>query len=263
MDAVQVVEFLVRVAGTGAIVILVVELAARAGPAFGGIFAGLPIVLGPGYFFLLRDQPLAFVVDSALLSLLSLTATQMFLLIYVIAPARLAPVSTLALAATVWILTALLLGAVEPGIATGGVSFALATLLAWRLGRGFVRPQAGRAGQRSFLLLLLRGLAAGLLVGLISILSSTFGSRLSGALLAFPIGFATIGLSLHRDLGVIAVTRTAHASLFGMTSLAVFCITLALVLQPLGASIGFLLAIAMSVGSAAFALALTRRLGGG
>ena len=262
MDAVQVVEFLVRVAGTGAIVILVVELAARAGPAFGGIFAGLPIVLGPGYFFLLRDQPLAFVVDSALLSLLSLTATQMFLLIYVIAPARLAPLSTLALAATVWILTALLLGAIEPGIATGGVSFALATLLAWRLGRGFVRPQAGRAGRRSFLLLL-RGLAAGLLVGLISILSSTFGSRLSGALLAFPIGFATIGLSLHRDLGVIAVTRTAHASLFGMTSLAVFCITLALVLQPLGASIGFLLAIAMSVGSAAFALALTRRLGGG
>lgn len=254
-------EFLVRVAMTAIIVIVVVELAARAGPAFGGIIAGLPIVLGPGYYFMLREQPPAYVADAVLLSLAALTATQIFLLTYVLAPARLSPLPTVALAAFLWIVTIMLLGTVEPSLLTGALSFVVVTPVAWLIGRGFLGPVAGLQGRRSYRLLLMRGIAAGILVGIVSLLSSEFGSRVSGALFAFPIGFATIGLSLHRDLGAITVARTAHASLLGMTSLAVFCIAMTLGVEPLGATAGFLLALVMSLGSATLGLVATRYLG--
>lgn len=255
------VELLVRTAATAAVVILVVQLAARAGPAIGGVIAGLPIVLGPGYFFLLREQPPAFVADAATGSLISLSATQIFLFVYIVAAARFAPLTTLVLAALAWGLAAAFLGLFDPGIVFGSLSFALVTLVARNIGRSFVTPVLPAKVRRSHGLTLLRGIAAGLLVGLVSLGSSAFGTVLAGALMAFPIGFSAIGLSLHRDLGAAMAARTAHASLYGLTSLAAFCVTLALSLELLGATAAFLLSLAMSGVTTMIGLALTRRFG--
>lgn len=255
------IELLVRTLATAGIVILVVQFAAKAGPAVGGVVAGLPIVLGPGYFFLLREQPADFVADAATGSLISLSATQVFLFVYIVAAARFPPFATLALAALAWGVAALFLGRFDPGLTFGILSFAIVTFAARSIGRSFVRPVLPTKARRAHALLLLRGIAAGLLVGLVSVGSSAFGTALSGALMAFPIGFSAIGLSLHRDLGAAMVARTAHASLFGLSSLAVFCVTLALSLGPLGSTAAFLLSLAMSCATTMIGLALTRRFG--
>jgi hypothetical protein len=261
IDPQLVIELLVRTLATAAVVILVVQIAAKAGPAVGGVVAGLPIVLGPGYFFLLREQPPAFVADAATGSLLSLSATQIFLFVYIVAAARFAPFATLALAALAWSLAAAFLGLFDPGLVFGSLSFMLVTLAARTIGRSFVKPVLPSKAGRARGLLLLRGIAAGLLVGLVSLGSSTFGTVFSGALMAFPIGFSAIGLSLHRDLGAAMAVRAAHAGLYGLTSLAVFCVTLALSLAPLGATLAFFLSLAMSGVTTMIGLALTRRFG--
>lgn len=258
-------ELLIRAVATAAIVLLVVEFATRAGPVAGGILAGLPIVLGPGYFFLLRDQPPAFVADAALGSLVSLSATQMFLLGYVIASTFFGPPATLALAASAWALSAALLTMFDPGLAVGILLFAVAMGTARMLGRRFVgtSPLTTRGKPRR--LILPRAVAAGLLVSLVSLSSSTLGTSVSGALMAFPIGFSAIGYSLHRDHGATMVARTAHASLYGLISLAVFCVTLFVALtadelfDPTGA---FLLSLAMSCLTTMMGFSFTRRRSG-
>src|SRR5690606_39456127 len=81
-------ELLVRVCATGFVVVFVAWLAARLGPVAGGILVGLPIVLAPGFFFMLREQPPAFVAAAAAGALFSLAGTQVFLGAYVAAASR-------------------------------------------------------------------------------------------------------------------------------------------------------------------------------
>ena len=254
-------ELLVRTLATAAIVISVVLVAARAGPAIGGVLVGLPIVLAPGYFFLLREQSADFVAHAATGSLVSLSATQVFLFVYIVAARRLAPVTTLALAALAWAGASFLLGLFGPGLVAGSLCFAFVTVVARRIGRGCVVPVAPASPRRAFALLILRGVVAGLLVAVVSLSSSAFGTVLSGALMAFPVGFSAIGFSLHRDFGAAMAARTAYASLYGLTSLAVFCLALALALGHLPSPHAFFLALAMSVATTMIGLALTRRFG--
>lgn len=72
------------------LVVVCVSLAAvRLGPKIGGVLAGMPIVLGPGYFFMIREQSEQFVANASLGSLQAMLATLMFCLGYVLLAPRL------------------------------------------------------------------------------------------------------------------------------------------------------------------------------
>ena len=223
-------ELLFRVSATAFVVVLVAWLAARLGPVVGGIVVGLPIVLAPGFFFMLREQEPAFVALGATGALFSLAGTQVFLGVYVASASRLHPLGATLTAAAGWCAAVLPLSLLPQSPWAGAALFAIVTILV-RLASSRLLPQnAGATSSTRWSLLLMRGLAAGLLVGAVTLAANRLGPSLAGALVAFPIGFCVILLSLNLDHGPAIAARTAHAGLLGVISLAVFCLSLAVTL---------------------------------
>lgn len=240
-------EFAIRMAGTAFIVIAISWIAVRLGPAIGGVVVGLPIVLAPGMGFMLLDQSPAFVADAAAGALYSLSATQAFLLTFVMLSGGSGPFLSVAGGALAWLVLAVPLGVVPHPPVAGAVLFGAVTLAARRIGRRWVSAQDATASGTNWLLLILRGLSAGLLVGTVTLASPLLGAGYSGAIMAFPIGFTVIAISLHLDHGGAFAGQTAYAGLTGLSSLATFCLCLALLLGYLPAGMSFALALVASV----------------
>src|SRR5690625_7440058 len=82
-------ELLTKVFTTAFVVIAIALAVGQFGPIIGGALAGLPIVLGPGFYFLLGRAAAGFVSETAVYSVLSICATRMFTLAYIVVGARL------------------------------------------------------------------------------------------------------------------------------------------------------------------------------
>lgn len=240
-------EFAARMVGTAFVVIAVSWIAVRLGPTIGGVVVGLPIVLAPGLGFMLLDQSAGFVADAAAGALFSLAATQVFLLVFVALARVSGPFGSVAAAALAWLLMAVPLSALPHPPVVGALLFAVVTLSARWIGRAWVPERDAKAAGTRWGLLILRGLLAGLLVGGVTLGASALGAGLSGALMAFPVGFTVIAISLHLDHGGAFAGQTAYAGLTGLSSLAMFCLCLALLLRHLPAGLAFVLALAASV----------------
>jgi len=247
--------FALRMAATAFIVVAVSWIAARLGPTIGGVVVGLPIVLAPGLGFMLFDHSPAFVAEAASGALFSLAATQVFLLSFVALSRGTGPFRSVAGGALAWLALALPLSILPHDPLIGLALFVLVTLGARRIGRHLVAGQATRAAGTNWTLLVLRGLLAGLLVGGVTLSASALGPGFSGALMAFPIGFTVIAVSLHLDHGGAFAGQTAYAGLTGLSSLAAFCFFLSVLLPSLGAGLAFGVALLASV---LVMLALTR-----
>lgn len=246
-------EFLVRVSATAFVVVFVAWLAARLGPVVGGIVVGLPIVLAPGFFFMLREHEPAFVAPGATGALFSLAGTQVFLGVYVAAASRLPPFGATLAAAAGWCATVIPLTFLPQSPWAGAALFIIVTII-MRLVSGRLLPQdAGAASGTRWSLLLIRGIAAGLLVGTVTLTASRLGASVAGALAAFPIGFCVILLSLNLDHGPAIAARTAHAGLLGVTSLAVFSLSLAVMLAFLPPWPAYLCSLAASLATTTLA----------
>jgi hypothetical protein len=247
--------FALRMGATAFIVVAVSWVAARLGPAIGGVVVGLPIVLAPGLGFMLFDHSPGFVAEAAAGALFSLAATQVFLLCYVALSRGSGPVLSVAGGASAWAILALPLSLVPHDPFVGLALFTAVTIAARRIGRHLVAGMAVKATGTNWPLLILRGLLAGVLVGGVTLGAAGLGPGFSGALMAFPIGFTVIAVSLHLDHGGTFAGQTAYAGLTGLSSLASFCFFLSILLAPLGAGVAFGVALGASV---LVMLALTR-----
>lgn len=254
-------EFGIRALATGFVVVFIAWSAARLGPAIGGVLVGLPIVLAPGFFFLVRDHPPAFVAAMAAGALFSLAATQGFLGAYVISAAftRSALLATIA-AAICWGVLALPLALMPHPPLVGAGLFVIATILARLVGRRFVRPLPSTPSPTRWSLLVLRGAAAGLLVGVVTLAALELGPALAGMLMAFPIGFCVILLSLSMDHGPAVAARTAYTGLIGVASLAAFCLVLATSVEALAPWLAFIAALGASFALTALMTLAARRM---
>lgn len=252
------IELSVRILATAAIVVGVTLAAEHLGPKLGGALAGLPIVIGPAFFFLVRDQSVAFSADAAAAALTSLAATQAFLLGYVAVAER----SRAAIGAAVvaWLLAASLLSLVPASPWLGLAIFTASMLAARFLATRFLRPHGPARARGSFLSLVLRGLAAGLLVAAVTLAADRLGPVWAGFLIAYPIGMTVISVTLHQRLGSAIAVATLHATMLGIASLAAFAFVLALALPPLGPTAAFAAALAASVLVTMVLVALAARL---
>lgn len=239
--------FLARMAGTAFIVVAISWIAARLGPTVGGIVVGLPIVLAPGLGFMLFDQAPAFVAEASAGALFSLCATQIFLLAFVAISRSMGPFLCVVGASAAWLVLAVPLSVLQHNPLIGAALFLAVTVLARRIGRVWVSGQMAQATGTNLGLLVLRGLLAGLLVGAVTLGATALGPAFSGALMAFPIGFTVIAISLHLDHGGRFAGQTAYAGLTGLISLASFCLCLALLLVRLPTVAAFALALAASL----------------
>jgi hypothetical protein len=238
-DAGQWTEFAIRASSTAFVVVFVAWIAARLGPTIGGVVIGLPIVLAPGFFFMLREHSVEFVVASTRLGAFGATACAIAAWCVLAIPLAFAPH--------------------DPLVGTG--LFALTTFLARSIGGRFIDPNKPASSSTRWSLLVLRAVAAGILVGCVTFAATRLGASLAGTLLAFPIGFCVILLSLRLDHGAAIAGQTAHAGLVGVVSLAGFCLALALaggVLSPWGA-FGAALAASLAITIVLMVLAQRRR----
>jgi uncharacterized membrane protein (GlpM family) len=230
------------------LVVVCVSLAAvRLGPKIGGVLAGTPIVLGPGYFFMVREQSDPFVADAALGSLHAMLATLMFCLSYVLLAKRLGALASVACAVLIWMFAATIADHLP-----GGVFLALAffgvTLL---LSRAYINSMGLSSKAVSAPVrwgdLLVRGVLAGGVVCVATILLVNVDPAISGIALSFPIGMLMIALTLHQRYGVEVARVTLANTQLGMLSLVVFSAVLSLSVEVFDSYFAFWISLFLSL----------------
>lgn len=225
-------ELLVRATATAAVVVGITIAVDRLGPAIGGALGGLPIVVGPGFYFLMLDQTTEFVIHAAISSLMALTASQAFLVGYIVVARR----SRAAILAAVlcWLLAALLLTEVRSSPWIGAGLFLAATAAALVLARRFERTHATPRIRGGLTMLLIRGIAAGLLVAVVTVAAARLGPIWAGFLMTYPIALTAISVTVHQRSGADVVIATLRSLMSGIGSIAAFTFTLAITLLPFG-----------------------------
>jgi len=239
------IELLIRVLSTAGIVIGITLAVERLGPKIGGALAGLPIVIGPAFFFIVREHSVAFSANAAAASLMSLTATQAFLLGYVAVAA--ASRGAIIAATLAWVVCAWVLSFFPPSPWTGLLIFLPAMVAAHICSARFVRPLTPVPARGTLALLIVRGITAGLLVAGVTVASWWLGSVWAGLLIAYPIGLTVIAMTIHHRSGPDMVILTLRAVMWGVTSPAAFTFVLAVLLEPLGPTLSFTLALLAGV----------------
>ncbi|WP_349367370.1 hypothetical protein [Salinarimonas sp.] len=230
--------FLVRAAATAGIVIAITLAVGRLGARRGGVLAGLPIVLGPGFVVLAATEPDAYVAEAATYALLSLTATQAFMLAYSgVARAGVGVAAALAGAVLAWLACAAVFTQVEAGAVGALLAFLAATALSHAAHRRLALVETPVRGRDGPALLLMRGTLAGALVGAVTAASSWLGPALAGLAMAYPVGMTVIAATIHRRHGAPTAIATLGAVAIGTGSLAAFCLAIAVLALPLGAGI--------------------------
>ena len=248
LAATPVTELLFRMFTTGLVVILVALAVGWFGPLIGGALAGLPIVLGPGFFFLLGRASTEFASEAAAYAVYSLSATQIFTLAYLASASRTGAAGSIAAATLAWFAGVGLLRMLPPSPWLGFALFIACTWLARTIAHHFHRPAVKARRGESLALLMLRGGLAGLLVACVTAAASRLGTEWSGLFMAYPIGYTVIAVTIHRQFGRDIVISTLTSTLLGTASLAVFCTCLSLALRDLSAYVAFMLALTASLG---------------
>lgn len=250
-----------RMAATAFVVITVSWAVSRFGSIIGGTLAGLPIILGPGFYFLIGQATGTFVMQAAVYALLSLCATQLFLLIYIATAKKGLPYISLACAIATWLLAASLLKLFPAQPIVGILLFIATTLFCLSLSRRFTMPEESIQNKAGVGLLLARGILAGSLVAAVTSISNWLGSAGSGLLLAFPIGYTVVAVTIHQVFGPARLIATLQSALKGTISLAGFCAVMAISVLHWTPAIAFGAALATST-FITFSLILQQKVSG-
>lgn len=259
----MILELAIKTVATAVVVIVVTLTVARLGSRLGGIVAGTPIVLGPAFFFLGREQSAEFVAAAAVSTLHALTASLLFTMAYVLAAERRGAVASMALAALGWAVGAVVFTALPGGAGLALAVYAAVFVLVRLVQRRIWLPAAGARAPVRWPDLLLRGAVAGALVGVATTAGALAGPMLSGTLTGFPIGLLAIGLTLHQRFGAPVARATIAAAQGGMLSLVAFAATVAVTAPAWGGGIAFYCALAASLGVSALLFTAGHYLRGG
>lgn len=251
-------ELAFRMVATAAVVMAVTWAVDRFGPLIGGALAGLPVVIGPGFYFLSLHATPAFVGNAASHSLWSLCGTQVFILTYMACARSRGVAMSLACAGIAWAVVAVAVSRLPPTPVVGLAVFAAVTAAAIWLGARLALGTTPARPSIDWTTLVMRGGLAGLLVAVVTAVSSRIGPEFSGIFLAFPIGFGVLAVTLHEKLGAANAIGTLNAAIKGATGLAVFSAAFALLLPHLGYGWSLLLATVISC-SLTLALVLRAR----
>ncbi|RBP32621.1 hypothetical protein DET50_103182 [Marinobacter pelagius] len=217
-----------KLLATALVVIGVSVAVGKVGPRVGGILAGTPIILGPGYFFMLQERSVEFLQAAALSTLHALIATLVFAICFVVSAGRFGVYTSLALATGIWIPTALLFSLLPGGVWGGLLVYGLVLFAAEAIRRALKLGQTVVVARSGWFDLLFRGLLAGILVSVATTVAAKSGPLLSGMLVGFPVGLFTIGWTLYERYGAEVARATVSMAQKGMLSLVAFALALAL-----------------------------------
>lgn len=242
---------------------LVVWLASAAGRRWGhgvtGWISGLPLIAGPISVFLALDQGPRFAADAAAVTLQMTAAAALHCYVFAHV-ARRAPwwAALVGGWASFAAAAALLASFVAPPVvAFGGTVLALAVMIATlprdRMPAGPVPvPRTELA---------VRVAAALALAALVTLGASSFGARLSGVLLGFPITGSVLPAFAAALHGAPAAAGLLAGFISGLLAFAAFHVVVAAALPQLGITAGYLLACAAALATTAVTARVRSRRG--
>ncbi|KYO51800.1 hypothetical protein PJ900_17640 [Tistrella mobilis] len=245
--SVQLLPIAARVVATAIVVMGVSLLVQHAGPALGGIAAGLPIVMGPGFFFLIGHHPPDFLHDAAVATLMALVATLIFVACFIVVAKRAGPFASVGAAILAWCVVAAVTAALPVELVVALPLYVVVAILALRFCRNAAGDGPAPRGARRIADLVLRGILAGTLVASVSVVAALAGPVWAGLLMGFPIGMITISLTVHQRYGGETARQTMLAALGGMSSLAVFTTVMALAVTSTPPMTAWILSLAASL----------------
>jgi hypothetical protein len=203
----------------------------------------MPLVAGPTLFFIAVEQGDAFAAHAAGATLVALIGVAAFALAYAQLCGRTRWPASLLAAWGAFVLTTLVLNAVDwPAPA------ALGAVILSTVGAQWLLPAEGHGpafAPSPVWDLPLRMVAAVILVLTVTHLAAELGPRLSGALTPFPVALSIMIVFTHSQQGAATAIRFLRAFLPAMWSFALFCFVLAVGTVPLGRDRAFLAALVL------------------
>jgi len=240
-------DVLLRIMTTAAIVIIVTSSVGIFGSVIGGLLAGLPIVLGPGFYFLINTVSVEFLSQTATFSLLALSATQAFLLTYITTARYGFQITSLVTSIAVWVLFLSGLKQLPITILFASLLFACMTCGTYLIGCRLVISKSQVRKKEGFWMLVFRACMGGVIVAIVTITAPFLGGEYTGMILAFPMFYALLSITIHKQYGAATVINVLHSALLGTIGLAIFCITLTVCLQSFTAITAFFIGLVASL----------------
>jgi hypothetical protein len=226
--------------------LLLISLAGRRwGPAVAGWLAGLPVLTGPILLLLALEHGPGFTAAAATVSLSAVSGAVAFIVIYARVCARRPPLLSLLAGLAVWCCAALLLTRFSPG---NFVSLGIA-LLALVIAPNFF-PRLSAPILTATLPrweLPLRMLAGAAVTLAVTTLAAAIGPSWSGMFAVFPVITTVLAVFSHRASGPAFTVILLRAMIWGLYSLASFCLALAVLLPQQGVTVSFLAAVAAAL----------------
>lgn len=228
---------------------------ARASPRIAAVAIAMPVVIGPGFLVLVLERDVPFVLRAAEDGLGALSGTVAFAVVVALLAGRAGRVAVLAAALVAWVCVVTLVG-VATGLAQNAAAFALAYV------GGVLALPAPPAPPRapsdwSVRGALPRAVAAGALVGIVTLAAGRLGPGLSGTLIALPVGMLFVAAGLMHTTVPATTRHVMAAALRGSAALSLFLVILRIALPmnvpPLVA------VLAAMVGAVALAIGLGMR----
>jgi hypothetical protein len=210
----------------------------RWGPDVGGILVGLPVVAGPILFITYLQHGSDFTSEAANSSLLGLASISTFAVVFSHAARRVGWLATLA---TSW--TAVLAVDVALSLVPVTALVDLAITLAATVAAMILMPRFDpeRPGELDQPLspswdLPSRAIATGILVLAVTTASGALGPNWTGLLAPFPTAISVVAAFVHAQRGYTATARTLAGALLSLFSFATFCLSVTILVRPVGGS---------------------------
>lgn len=230
---------------------------ARFGPRVAGALTGLPVVAGPIVLFLAIEQGAPFAARSAVATLAGEASLAAFCILYGWAALRAPWWGSVAVGWAGFVASTVALDRLAPSLAAASVVALTAPLAVL----AFMPRTATAAGVTD----VTRGeIALRMAAGVVLMLALTgiahaLGPRRSGLLTVFPIATTVLAVFSHQAHGAAFTVQLLRGLALGLYSLTAFFLTLALGLEWLGTTGGFLAAAAAAIAVQALVLAASAR----
>ena len=230
------------------------------GPGMAGILVGQPVVAGPILFITYLQHGADFASDAAASSLLGVMSLAVFAVVFARIARRFGWSATLAAGWAAVLVTDAALSAVRITV-LAAFAVTLAALAAAMVFMPGSEPErhGGRALPSSPSWELPgRAVATGVLVLAVTTASGALGPRWTGLLAPFPIAISVVAAFVHAQHGHVETARTLAGALMGLVSLSAFCVSVSVLVRPIG-SAAFLAGVAAAI-AAQFLAARARRI---
>ena len=248
--------FMLKLALVTGLVAVVTISVRRWGPSVGGWLSAMPVVAGPVIIFYAVEQGTAFAAAAAHATLSGLIATTAFGVAYALASTRLRWYACVAIGWAVFGVATMILLFTRPSLVVSLIGLTAATVAGRRvlprvvpLVRPVMPPRVD---------LPVRMAAAAVLVLVLTGLAQRLGPALSGLLNAFPIMTTTIAAFTHAQRGYAAAVVFVNGYLRALPGFSLFCVVLAVGMQPLGVVLALVCALALQLATTALILRADR-----